>query len=358
VKRVRRVLRVVAVNLLVLLALVVPVELIFGDWLTGHSAISLLNVQPNTITIKPSPVYPAGTTIVYRRDAYGFRGPGEDPAKIDVLAIGGSTTNERFIDEPDTWTVRLAALLRRRDCPLTVANAGIDGYSTVAHIASFDSWFNHVPGLKPRFVLAYIGINDAGLMPSKVFQIDSQRYAGFGRRLAHYLAANSALHRFYAELHGWWRAREAGLLHGNAPTGGAAAWVPAPPGEPNADKLAAAARDYRGRLEELNRRIRQFGARPIYITQTRIDGREVDGAWQEDARDGARYTATTAAINRETLAFCRASGETCIDLAGELVLPPEDFYDAMHVTPAGSALIAKFLADQLAPILCPPNPSG
>jgi lysophospholipase L1-like esterase len=346
--------RIIGINLAVLLALLIPIELVFGEWFSSENAITMLNVGPNTLTIKPSFLYPPGTTITYRRNAYGFRGPAQDPSHTDVLAIGGSTTNERFVDEKDTWVVRLEALMRQRNCPLSIANTGIDGYSTVAHIASFDTWFNHVPGLKPRFVLAYIGINDAGIEPGVVFQADSMRYAGWSRRLAHYLAANSAIHRLYAQLHGWWRAREAGLLHGEASMHGPVVWVAAPPGEPSPKKIAAQVRGYRNRLEELNRRIRAFGAQPIYITQVRIDGREVDGAWQEFDQDGAKYTATTEAIDRETLAFCRDSGEVCVDLAGKLAIPHDEFYDSMHLTPAGSALVAHFLADELAPTLCRP----
>ena len=87
------------------------------------------------------------------------------------------------------------------------------------------------------------------------------------------------------------------------------------------DKLRA----YRARLVQLNALIRKFGARPIYVTQPRVDGRLVDGQWQQIAgSDGARDTATVAAINRTTLAFCRDTGATCIDLAGQLDFAPGD----------------------------------
>src|SRR5262249_46036104 len=88
----------------------------------------------------------------------------------------------------------------------------------------------------------------------------------------------------------------------------------------------------------------------------RFDGRVVDGQWsQVVGTNGARDTATVLAINRETLAFCRDSGERCIDVAGEVGLLPGDYYDAVHMTPSGSARVAAALAPALAPILCPAN---
>jgi hypothetical protein len=349
--------RLAAVNLLVLLVLLIPLELVFGDWFSPSGAITLLNVAPNTLTIKPSPLYPAGTTITYHRDRYGLRGPGEDPAHIDILAIGGSTTNERLLAEDDTWTARLAALLRQHDCPLSIANAGVDGYTTQGHIASFNGWFDRIPGLKPRFVLAYVGLNDIALDPNAPTLLNSKQDNSTPRRFVRYVAANSAVHRLYSQLRGWWHARQAGLLHGEVPIPPDAVWVPVSLPDGFAADAAKRASGFRKRLEQLNARIRAFGARPVYITQRRVDARQVDGAWQEVKGSGsAVLTAIVQALNRETLAFCRDSGESCIDLAGQLGFQPGDFYDAMHTTLAGSARIAGFLAPRLLPILCPRAP--
>ena len=51
----RRALKVIGVNLLICLVLLLPIELIFGDWLTADADMSLLNVRPNTIDVEPSP---------------------------------------------------------------------------------------------------------------------------------------------------------------------------------------------------------------------------------------------------------------------------------------------------------------
>ena len=235
-----------------------------------------------------------------------------------------------------------------------IANAGVDGYSTAGNIASFHGWFDRIPGLKPRAVLVYVGINDAVVDPSKLDLLGSQRYLSRWRQVRHYVAAHSVLHRLFASVRRSLRAHAAMLGYNDTPAPTAMSdWRPAslPP-----DFAALAAQKvsaYRRRLAELNRLIYEFGSRPVYITQRRADGRKVDGNWQELAgSDGGRQGAVLAAINDATLVFCADNGETCIDLASQAGLSPEEFGDYIHLSPAGSAHIARFLAARLDPLLC------
>jgi lysophospholipase L1-like esterase len=351
----RRALKVIGVNLLICLVLLLPIELIFGDWLTADADMSLLNVRPNTIDVEPSPLYPPGRIITYSRDRYGFRGGSGEASRIDVLAVGGSTTNERYVDDADTWVARLQHLLGERGCPSAIANSGVDGYSTLGHLASFGQWFDRIPGLKPHVVLVYAGINDALLDPSALPADDRRKYPTWWRRAEHYVAAHSAVRRLYVTFRSWWRARQGHVLHGEVPISQDTVWEPAPL---PADFAAMAARrvaPYRERLQRLNQLIREFGATPVYITQLRVDGRETEGHWQQIVGSrGAFDTAMLLAIDRATLDFCRDSGEACVDLAGRIQFDPSDHYDAVHTTPTGSARTAEFLAGELAPILCRP----
>src|SRR5712691_1323549 len=100
-RAVRRISKVLLINVVSCFILLVPIELLFGDWLTADSDIDIFNVRPNTIYVERSPLYPAGRTITYSRDKYGFRGGAGDASHIDVLAIGGSTTNDRYVDDAD-----------------------------------------------------------------------------------------------------------------------------------------------------------------------------------------------------------------------------------------------------------------
>jgi hypothetical protein len=87
--------RVVLVNVAVLAVLAVVGELILGTWLLGAN-LGTLNVNTKVAH--------------YNRDRYGLRGNyGSDPARINLLAVGGSTTNEVTVGDGDTWS----SILRR-----------------------------------------------------------------------------------------------------------------------------------------------------------------------------------------------------------------------------------------------------
>jgi lysophospholipase L1-like esterase len=328
-------------------------ELWFGRWFAGPGAVSMFDATPGRVEVRSSPLYPAGATITNSRDRYGFRGGAGDPQQIDVLVLGGSTTAERYIDDKDTWTAQLQRLLRQGDCPITIANAGVDGYSTVGNIASFAGWFDRVPGLTPRFMPVYLGINDAAVNPQAAWYEDSVRYKSRRRQIEHYVAARSALHRLYVSLRGWWQARRNQLVHDEVPITPGSVWEPASL-PPDFDAIVAPkVQAYRQRLRHLTELVRGFGAQPIYITQRRMDGRLVKGEWQQIVgSDGARNTATVMAINRATLAFCKETGEVCVDLAEKIDFALGEFADALHTNPAGSADIGRFLAGEIGPLLC------
>ena len=90
-------------------------------------------------------LYAGGGIIYYKRDGHGLRGVYDDPSKIDILAIGGSTTNERFIDEKHTWAAVLGQEFRRHGREVVVVNAGVDGHSTIGHLKNFEFWFSMIP---------------------------------------------------------------------------------------------------------------------------------------------------------------------------------------------------------------------
>jgi hypothetical protein len=204
-------------------------------------------------------------------------------------------------------------------------------------------------------MLVYLGINDAAVNPKAGWYEDSVRYKSRWRQIEHYVASRSALHQLQVTLRGWWQARKNQLIHDEVRITMSTSWEPASlPSDLDAE-LAPKTAAYRERLSRLTKLIRDFGARPIYITQKRMDGRRVRGEWQQIAgSNGARNTAAVDAINRSTLAFCRDTGEICIDLADKIDFTASEFADAIHTNPAGSAHIARFLAEPLLPVFCPP----
>lgn len=345
---------VALVNLAVLVALLIVVELVLGTWFFGPN-LGALNVHTNVqLRIADSPYYPPGTIAHYRRDRFGLRGDyGGDPARITLLAVGGSTTNEQLVGEGDTWSAIVERELRAMGKALGVANAGVDGHSTAGHIRSFDLWFGKIPGLKPRTIVFFIGINDRGVAPDAVTGADALAHDSGYRRLRTYVENNSVLVRGARIIRGWFAARRIGVHHG---TGKGetkdSRWVPAKVPPDLATRLRPNLDGYAKRLRLLHAKAIAFGAVPIYVTQINGDGRLADGAIQEiEASGGGTTFAELSLYNAELLKFCAEANAHCIDLAGELRFGPGDFYDSVHTTPQGSRKIGLYLAERLAPLI-------
>ena len=124
--------RIILSNLGVLAAGLATLELVFGNWLSLHN-INLLNLRKDlTVTFDAADLYedPDSTIVTYKRDRYGLRGPYQDVSQIDILTIGGSTTDQRCLSEGRTWQDVLAREFEEREREIQIANAGVDGQTT------------------------------------------------------------------------------------------------------------------------------------------------------------------------------------------------------------------------------------
>ncbi len=96
----------IAANVAILLALAVLAELVFGSIFFGEN-YGVLVVDRNVSRRFDATERYGGGMTEYLRDHHGLRGQYPDPSQIDILTIGGSTTNEILIDEGKTWSDRL-----------------------------------------------------------------------------------------------------------------------------------------------------------------------------------------------------------------------------------------------------------
>lgn len=360
--RLKRFLRVVAVNIGLLLVGGVIVEIAFGGWVFGENYGTLVIPKNFTRVFDVDNLY-GGGRILYNRDEHGLRGHYDSPSDIDILAIGGSTTNEIMIDEEKTWTAVIAREFAAAGHPVTVVNAGGDGQSTVGNLKNFELWFPKIPGLKARYVLALLGINDGAVaeggddyFASPYVKSKQDRMVDLFRPTKRYLINNSALYALFRNIRGIIRARDAKLIHTSESYDGSQ-WQ-APPRPPD---VARAAREmarglelYEQRLRELTKRIRAFGAQPIYVTQHRASYRIRHGKVLvrpgADGEAGLGEYERLMATNRRTIAVCREVKAICIDLASELYFNDGDHYDMLHTSPKGSEKIGKYLFQKLRPL--------
>src|SRR5258705_8763631 len=152
-------LSVIAMNFVVLLVLALTAELVFGEWI-ANSALGRLAVPRNVkVVVSAASLYPGGGEFLYRRDAMGFRGPGVDLARVDILTIGGSTTNQLYLPEEATWQAGLEQSLRQAGHDVTLVNAGIHGQSTAGMIADLNFWMLVMPAAKAQRMPDHVGTN-------------------------------------------------------------------------------------------------------------------------------------------------------------------------------------------------------
>ncbi|MBD8049723.1 SGNH/GDSL hydrolase family protein [Limnohabitans radicicola] len=151
-----------------LLAGLVLLEIIFGQWFrpdpwVATRQLNIIRQQSITYNVQNIQGH-SSPTVFYSRDAFGLRGTCARPQDIDILTIGGSTTDQRLISDGQTWQDILQAEIKQQlKKSVCVSNAGVDGHSTFGHLQAFRQWFPLIEGLNPKLYVLYIGINDAGI---------------------------------------------------------------------------------------------------------------------------------------------------------------------------------------------------
>ncbi|MBR9970904.1 SGNH/GDSL hydrolase family protein [Magnetospirillum sulfuroxidans] len=336
-------LKIVSINFGLLLVFLAAAEFLFGTWFSTDPLDQLGLPRGTSTIVSAKPLYPGGDEFVYRRDHWGFRGDHGDPSRITILTVGGSTTNQLYLPEEQTWQQVLERQFHDNGrADVVVANAGVDGQSTVGHLQSLRDWFPHVPGLKPRFVLAYVGINDTQVSGTWV---DTLRHYSLNR----IVKQKSAIFRLSRQISGMVVASRARLRH-QAVDYAAAKWTETgAQAVPSGDSNVA---QYQQRLKLMADEIHAMGAVPVFITQTRGDfkkaGGKIVGMVTEDGPNGIDQYQALMPYNAATRDVCRENGLLCLDLARDLAFEDGDFYDYLHNSPAGAEKIGRWLYAKLA----------
>lgn len=354
-------------NLGLLFVVAAITELVFGGWLEAFDRPGLwrLSIYRDVDwSLSAVEKYGRVEPVHYRRDEYGLRGGPADPKDIDILALGGSTTDERFVSEGETWTDRLENCLKTSVGAVEVANAGVAGQSARGHLANFEHWFPHIPDLAPKLVLVYLGVNENALA-GRASEDDVRHYNESGLPLwLERAKLKSALYSLYGALRGNLRAWRAGIHSASDRAEEGVTMAAAMDGawaERRANALEIGAREhdaaiaeislarepemqtYADRLRHLSARIRDMGALPVFITQAGGGYRMIDNMVVGDLE---QYLGLQT-VNQTTLAICGELGISCLNLAGSVRFGDGDFYDSVHTTPSGSAKVAAMVCTSL-----------
>jgi len=158
----------ISIYLISLLLILFLFELLNGFWFRSPLEKNLLNLNALysvDIKINPNDYYPSSNDISYSRNAYGLRVNCHNPKNINLVSIGGSTTDQRYIHFENTFSYILQEeIMKNTGADFCVANAGVDGHNLLNHINSFESWFSLIPSFNPNYYLLNVGINDAAIL--------------------------------------------------------------------------------------------------------------------------------------------------------------------------------------------------
>jgi len=343
-----------------LIIIILVLELIFGLWLDEDEWSKtrdinvILDIQ---LDYKTKNIDSKDSFLVrYTRDKNGLRGSCVNAKDIDVLTLGGSTTDQRYISDGKTYQDVLQTLLSKRyGRKICVSNAGIDGHSTYGHLESFKIWFPLIEGLRPKYFLFYVGINDAGFRaaPNSVFDISNR--SGETEILG-LLRRKSVIYDSLRNL----RNILSAMSHEHA----YAAHFGTPPAETEyivatktglVDSLIAKnTESFEKRFLELLLRVRSYGAKPICVSQPHLFSRNINGVrrgvkavfeYKGIMYNGLDYDTSINELTKSMMRLCLENGGFFIDVASKK-FEDGDFYDSVHLTQAGAKRLGDYMYEE------------
>jgi len=360
----RKAIHVVAVNLLFIGLGALVVELIFGSWINPNNLNNLNITRDKIYNFNVEELYPWNKKrVVYTRDKSGLRGSFKTPNEIDILTIGGSTTDQHYIGDGYTWQEVLQSGFKQDGKQVVVANAGIDGHSTFGHIKSFELWFPYIEGLKPKFVLFYVGTNDFYLERGRRVDRLSKQKKGNLQQTINELKDKSAIYYLLRVVKGVYMAHYIYNVSHRKIDFKKIQWTDHGLLQDYKQIMDSMMPSYLERIDKLADLTAEMGAIPIFVTQPsrryKLVGGKIYGSgvlrriFRRNGKiikiNGLDYHRMMTILNANTMMACRKRKAICIDLAKDLefVWTDEDYYDFLHMTPTGARKVGEYLYKSL-----------
>lgn len=340
--------KIIFINFVILFMGIFIIELIFGNWFNNKNLSNLLLSIDKHRMISNLP-YKSDTPALYTTDLNGFRANDHELSKIDILVIGGSTTEQKLIDDKLIWTQILEKKLDSYNLLSKTLNAGIGGQTSFGHVKIFDLWLSRFEELNPKIIIFYIGINDALFM---IENIDDNIDYDEGRHMSNknrdflkienkfenffqYFKNNSAILLFYKMINGNLISFKYNFGYFKEPSIFETSIKTIDTIELKVDnrQILNYLKKYQNNLFALNKIAINSNAVPIFVTQNVSSNHWIK-----------KYLSI---INNETTNYCKSTKLICFDLANELYLSDDDFYDGIHNNPSGSKKVADYFYKKL-----------
>ncbi|PIE52981.1 hypothetical protein CSA37_03460 [Candidatus Fermentibacteria bacterium] len=291
---------------------------------------------------------------VLSTNIWGFRG--EDPPEnwnemLTIVTVGGSTTANYYLDDSRTWSHVMQQELRKTFSDTWVGNAGIPRHSTDTHLLLIREV---MPEINPDVIVFLVGVND--MAPFLRPDGGENRLPDSGPR--EWLFRNSSVVQML------YRAKKVYL--DGVPVVSTAVdpeFREVPMTEPEErlpDDLHDLLEDpgfYRERIRRLIRECRSQGIEPVFFTQPLLyENTEYWQGIEECARffsgtsqplSAASFSLMLETLNDDLVQVCTEEHAAVFDLASEIPHSRDMFYDAMHMTEQGAALVGRTAAGYL-----------
>ena len=336
-------LKIFIFNILFILIILLIYELIYGNWFNSKNYGNLFLPLNKSLIIEKLP-YQSNHPILYTTDKNGFRANKYDLSSIDILVIGGSTTEEKLIDDNYIWTKILEKKINKK-----ILNAGIGGQTSFGHVKMFDIWFSRFEDLRPNHILFYIGINDALFMIENINSVNLEEFSinrimnSINRdSLVHvnkidkfyqYIKNNSGLVQLFKFLKGNFISYKYKISYNPSyiDNNNIDNNVSLSLTKEEKEKILLYKKYYLNNLEQLLTKANEINSTPIFITQIISSKHWLYNHLKE--------------INSYTKMFCKTKILRCIYLSENISLTDDDFYDGIHTNPNGSKKIGLFLSN-------------
>ena len=148
-------------KVLLFLTIVFLIEIIFGYWFDESNFGPYMREHRMKKTLYQIKTKDKTINYTYKRNYNGFRGNEMNPNEIEIIFVGGSGVDEKYKPEKLTIVGFLNKNLEKENIKIKVINAGIEGQSTIGHIANFKYWFPKLKEFSPKYIIFYVGGRDA-----------------------------------------------------------------------------------------------------------------------------------------------------------------------------------------------------
>ena len=347
--KLKLVLKIISINFFFILLFIIIIELIFGNWFKSNNYGNLI-IPRYQVKLINNPPYKTEKLGIYSRDKNGFRANTYNLSNINTLVVGGSTTEERYVDDQLIWTKVLDNNLLNTEYE-KVLNAGIGGQTSFGHIRIFDLWFSRFDDLKPKIILFYIGINDALYMLESIKKKqstfkgrlvndtdrDNLIHKSSSDQLIQYLKNNSVFRLFYKIIQGniiAWKYKIKNKSKNSYLSKPKYIKDITQNVDVNSNDFENYTHIYKDNLSKLVIKSEEFNAIPVFITQV-----VAKDHWLKNY---------VSKINSHTIEFCSNNKIVCINLADDISIGNTvNFHDGIHTTPIGSKKIGDLIGYNL-----------